>query len=217
MFANAQNAVNRTVQYGGIGVLDTDWGDLNHPQYIPVSYAPFAYCSALSWNNDAIQKQYLCEYLNKYIFKDETNRFAQLMLDAGRYHQMFDFLKTKRGFVIGILYYPLDEMSMAENGDLKEVDKLEKYLDGIESRANEITLPGEEGKLILDELYNAIKIMRFTCELARYKLDTANREEHYKKIVEMENVIIPEHKRLWRIRNKESGLKDSVNRIAKIK
>jgi hypothetical protein len=59
--------------------------------------------------------------------------------------------------------------------------------------------------------------MRFTCELARYKLDTANREEHYKKIVEMENVIIPEHKRLWRIRNKESGLKDSVNRIAKIK
>ncbi len=217
MLVNAENAVNRVVKYGGIGVLDTDWGDLNHPQYISFSYGPFAYFSALSWNNSQMQKKLLCDYLNKYVFKDKTERFAQLMLDAGRYHQQFDFSKTKRGFVIGILYYPLNETSMAENGEVSEVDKLEKYLDELENRANEITLAGDEGKLIMDEFYNSIRIMRFTCELARYKLDTENREEHLKNITQMEEVIIPEHKRLWRSRNKESGLKDSVNRISKMR
>ena len=216
MLVNAENAVNRAIQYGGIGVLDTDWGDLNHPQYISISYLPFAYFSAVSWNNNAEkQREFLYDYLNKYIFKDESNRFAQLMADAGRYHQKFDFSKTKRGFVIGILYYHLNDMLMAENGEVSEVDKLEKYLDEIENRANEITLTGDEGKLIMDEFYNSIKILRFTCELARYKLDTENKEEHLKNITKMEEVIIPEHKRLWRIRNKESGLKDSVRRIIK--
>ena len=217
MFVNAENAVNRAIQYDAIGVIDTDWGDLNHPHYISISYAPFAYFSGLSWNNTEKQKQYLCDYLNKYVFKDTTNRYAQLLLDAGRYHEKFDFSKTKRGFVIGILYYPLEEMTMAENGEIAEVDKLEKYLDEIEMRANEIDLPNEEGKLIKDELYNSIRILKFTCELARYKLDAENREAHLKNIIAMEEIIIPEHKRLWRIRNKESGLKDSVNRISKMR
>ncbi len=216
MLVNAENAVNRVVQYGGIGVLDTDWGDLNHPQYLSISYLPFAYFSAISWNNTAEkQREFIYDYLNKYVFKDESNRFAQLMADAGRYQSKFDFSKTKRGFVIGILYYHLNEMSMAENGEISEVDKLEKYLDEIENRANEITLKGDEGKLIMEEFYNSIRIMRFTCELARYKLDVENREEHLKNITQMEEVIIPEHKRLWRTRNKESGLKDSVRRIIK--
>ena len=218
MLVNAENAVNRVVQYGGIGVIDTDWGDLNHPQYLSISYAPFSYFSALSWNNNSKQKELLCDYLNKYVFKDESNRFAQLMLDAGRYHEKFDFSKTKRGFVIGILYYHLEETSMAENGEIEEVEKLEKYLDEIEARANEITLPGFEGKLIKDELYNSIKILRFTGDLARYKLkayENGSKEDHIKKLQKWENEIIPEHKRLWRIRNKESGLKDSVRRIIK--
>ncbi len=216
MLKNAENAVNRAVQYNAIGVIDTDWGDLNHPQYISISYIPFAYYSALAWNfKPEKQQEFLCNYANKYIFKDTTNRYAQLLLDAGRYHEKFDFSKTKRGFVIGILYYALNEMSMAENGEISEVDKLEKYLDEIEMRANEIDLPNEEGKLIKDELYNSIRILKFTCELARYKLDAENREVHLKNIIAMEEIIIPEHKRLWRIRNKESGLKDSVRRIAK--
>ena len=220
MFKNADNAITRTVKYGGIGVLDTDWGDLNHPQYLPISYAPFSYFSAISWNYCPEQKELLCDYLNKFVFKDERNRFAQLMLDAGRYQQHFDFSKTKRGFVIGILYYPLEEMSMAENGEVSEVDKLEEYLDTLQARFDEITLPGEEGKLIMDEFQNALRIMHFTCALARYKLKcyhNDSREEHIKLLTEMEDVIIPEHKRLWRARNKESGLQASVNRVGKIR
>lgn len=216
MLVNAENAVSRAIKYGGIGVLDTDWGDLNHPHYISISYAPFAYFSAISWNYSQMQRHLLCDYLNKYVFNDSSNRFAQLMLDAGRYHQKFDFSKTKRGFVIGILYYPLEEMSMAENGDVKEVDKLEKYLDELEKRANEITLNGDEGKLIMDEFYNSLRIMRFTCDLARYKLKSyLDKDEHIKKIAEIEHIMVSEHKRLWRARNKESGLKDSVRRIIK--
>ena len=218
MFANAENAVNRVLKYGGIGVLDTDWGDLNHPQYIPISYAPFAYLASICWNNVPTQKEILCDYLNKYVFKDSTNSFAQLLLEAGRYHKSFDFSKTKRGFVIGILYYPLNEMSMAENGEVAEVEKLEKYLDETEARIKAITLPGDEGKLVTDEIANAFNIMRFTCQLARYKLGAyknGSKDEHLAMLKEYEDVIIPEHIRLWRARNKESGLRDSVKRIIK--
>ena len=56
-----------------------------------ISYLPFSYFSALSWNNTAEkQRDFIYDYLNKYIFKDESNRFAQLMADAGRYQSKFD-------------------------------------------------------------------------------------------------------------------------------
>lgn len=219
MLQNIDNGILRVIKYGGIGALTTDWGDLNHPQYLPFSYPAFAYHGAMSWNFTSQNRFNLEEYLNKFIFKDESGRFARVLLDAGRYLKYADFSKTKRGFVIGILYYPLEEMSMAEHADPKEIGKLEEYLDKIEAGFNGIKLSCDDGDLIMDEMANAIRIMRYTCQLLNYKLGiykNNSKDAQLQLIKEMQDVVLSEHSRLWRARNNESDLKGSIKRIQKI-
>ncbi len=222
MMSNAENAVLGGVKHNVYGVLDTDWGDLNHLQYWPFSYMPFAYCGALCWNADTIQKEYMCEFLNKFLYKDESNRFAQLMYDAGLYLTKADFSvpKTRRGYVEGILYYDIEEQTMVENIAPEDLKALEDYFDILESRLNEITKLGcDDGQLILDEFKNALRIVRFIAQLGYFKLGIWKDNDkfaHLKHLKQMQDVMLDEHRRLWRARNKESGLKDSISRMKKL-
>ncbi len=219
MFRNVDFAVNGVIKYGGKGLMMTDWGDLNHPQYLPISYPGFAYAAAMAWNKTPAQRAELADYLDEFVFMDANGSFAQLLLDAGNYHQMADFSGTPRGLVIGILYYPLEEKSMANKLSNEELCKVEKYLDLIESRIADCALKCDDAELIIDELKNAIRILRFTCELGRYKLGIyhgGTQEAHKNYLKKLQDVILPEHERLWRARNNESDLKGSIARIKKL-
>jgi len=218
LLQNVDNGVLRTIKYGGIGSLVTDWGDLNHPQYLPISYPGYCYHGAMSWNATAVDnRERLVDYLDTVVFKDTNKKFGTFLLDAGRYFSYADFSSTKRGFVIGILYYPLEETSMAENADPKEIVKLQRYLDELEARIPEASLTCDDAQLVVDEIKNAILIMRYTCELLKYKLKLYDdKNEQLAIIKKMQDVILPEHKRLWRARNNESDLAGSIKRIQKI-
>ena len=49
MRANCAEAVDAAVGHGGTGMLNTDWGDQGHLQYLPVSDPGFAYGAAVAW------------------------------------------------------------------------------------------------------------------------------------------------------------------------
>lgn len=50
---NLRNAAINGKANGAIGYLITDWGDLGHWQFLPVSYGPMAYGAAACWAYDA--------------------------------------------------------------------------------------------------------------------------------------------------------------------
>ncbi|WP_299532742.1 family 20 glycosylhydrolase [Ulvibacterium sp.] len=87
MLGNIENAIINGLKNGAKGMLLTDWGDLGHWQYIPVSYPGFAYAGAISWNSATSRNLPLERYLNTYMFNDKNQDLGGIVLNMGRsYH-----------------------------------------------------------------------------------------------------------------------------------
>jgi hypothetical protein len=86
MLGNIASAASNGVKYNTAGLLLTDWGDMGHWQYLPVSYPGYIVGSALSWNSNSSDKLPLVPFLNNYIFKDSRLIMGDLVLDLGRYN-----------------------------------------------------------------------------------------------------------------------------------
>ncbi|WP_296705663.1 family 20 glycosylhydrolase [Algoriphagus sp.] len=87
MLANIENAVLNGLKNGAKGMLLTDWGDMGHWQYEPVSLPGIAYGGAISWNSSTSRNLPLEQYLNSFLFQDQNNELGGIVLDMGRlYH-----------------------------------------------------------------------------------------------------------------------------------
>jgi hexosaminidase len=91
MLATISSAARNGVAYGAKGMLLTDWGDMGHWQYLPVSYAGYTTGAALSWNSRSENEMPLAEYLNSYVFRDKNGIMGDLALDLGRYCRFEEF------------------------------------------------------------------------------------------------------------------------------
>src|SRR5512133_498737 len=85
MIATIESATSNGAKYGAQGMLLTDWGDMGHWQYLPVSYAGYVAGAALSWNSASSNEMPLSSFLNSYIFMDESRIMGNFVLDMGRY------------------------------------------------------------------------------------------------------------------------------------
>jgi hexosaminidase len=108
MKGNIANAVGSGIKYNAIGMLLTDWGDMGHWQYWPVSYAPFVYGAALSWNYDSRDAIPLATFLNRMVFRDSAGIMGDLVLDMGRYNQFEEYMMvnmttTNMSYMFGIM------------------------------------------------------------------------------------------------------------------
>ena len=87
MLGNIENAVLNGLKNGAKGMLLTDWGDLGHWQYLPISYPGFAYAGAISWNSASSKNVSLDRYLNRHVFENTSEDLAGIIMDMGRsYH-----------------------------------------------------------------------------------------------------------------------------------
>ena len=108
MKGNIANAVGNGIKYNAIGMLLTDWGDMGHWQYWPVSYAPFVYGAALSWNFESRDDLPLATFLNRMVFRDNAGIMGDLVLDMGRYNQFEEYMMvnmttTNMTYMFGIM------------------------------------------------------------------------------------------------------------------
>lgn len=89
---NIGNAVGAAVKYHAEGVLLTDWGDCNHMQPLPVSYAAMVYCASCVWNyEDRFSVRQLEKALDLFVFEDPASVMGALALDSGSYHKYEEF------------------------------------------------------------------------------------------------------------------------------
>jgi len=84
---NINNAVWNVYKLDGEGVILTDWGDFGYYQQFPVTLPPLVYDALLSWRCQAGTIKQVRNYLNKYVFKDRNELFADVLMDAGSYYQ----------------------------------------------------------------------------------------------------------------------------------
>jgi hypothetical protein len=107
MLATIEVATTNATKYGAKGMILTDWGDMGHWQYLPVSYAGYAAGAALSWNSSSSKELDLKSFLNSYVFRDKSSVMGDLVLDLGRYNRyeefpIFNMTTTSLSFQLGL-------------------------------------------------------------------------------------------------------------------
>ena len=118
---NISNAIWNTYKLGGMGVITTDWGDFGHLQHLIASIAPLVFTGLLSYRCKAGTIKQVRNYLNKFIFKDKNNLFADVVMDASSYYQ---FEKNFRGNGT-VAYATFSFMNYA----MREEDHMAKFND----------------------------------------------------------------------------------------
>jgi hexosaminidase len=197
MIGNIRSAATNAVRFGAKGMLLTDWGDMGHWQYLPVSYAGFALGGALSWNCSS-KSLPLIHFLDSYIFNDNASVMGEFALDLGRYSryeefQMASMTNTMISFLFGLKDKVMVEVFSEKlvNGIadmVREIDPamtdmllsryrnrrafdfkgLTAFLDEQEVQLGKANLRGQDSALILAEYRNAIRLLRLGAELKDY-------------------------------------------------
>lgn len=230
MKTNISNAVESAIAHNAKGMLLTDWGDSGHWQYWPVSFAPFLYGSALSWNFESKNQLPFTSYLNKMVFRDRAEIMGDIVLDLGRYnqfeeYQMPNMTTTMQVFMFGVL----DKVMMDSilntlerglldlihyEGDLK--NKVEQrfenpkpynyqaiidYTGALEDLMADTDMTRPDAGLIIDEFTNGIRMIHLGAKTKQYIL--------YKR----ENSVAQNIKLLQQIRELNKNVIDEHRRL----
>lgn len=208
--ANLRNAAENGLKHGACGYLNTDWGDYGHLQYLPVSYLGFAAGAAYSWCFQSNRDLPMAAVLDLYAFADRAGVMGQLACELGNVYQAC-------GKLIGnssILFRTLCALKKADLVDGTTREGLERSLPAIDAamaRLGQADMTCPDRDLIVAEFRNAAAILRYACHHGIALLDgrTPPTEEL--------PAIIAEHRRLWLARNREGGLKDSAQRLERLR
>lgn len=225
---NISSAIWNIYNLEGEGVLLTDWGDIGHPQFLPVSFAPLVYAGLLSYRVKNGTFKYLRDYLNQYIFKDKLKLAADVYMDAGSYYK-YEPKYTDNGTVtfysmVWILhsFKETDQIEYFKRKIKSNLFSKEQYillLDFLKQKKKEINM------CAIDELFKAEMINSFELLEVIAKVNIGYQEniglefrlkaleEAYQSI----DGIISDFKKLWLVRNKYSHLDESVENLLKIK
>jgi hypothetical protein len=217
MLGNISAAAANAVQYGAGGMVVTDWGDMGHWQYLPVSYAGYVTGGALGWNSRELSAADLSRFLNHYLFRDSTKIMGDLVLDMGRYNRFEEIILPNMTRTMLALQFGLRDRVMADvifSKILKELfvmmedlapemvdvykEKLQdvytfdysglyQFLDNQEALLAQASLQIPEGQLIRDEYRNAMRLIRLGAGLQHY-INTRHNLQRKEEIVLLQHL-----------------------------
>jgi hexosaminidase len=198
MIGNIENAVLSAVKYGARGMLLTDWGDMGHWQYLPVSYAGYTVGAALSWNCKSRNNLPLAAFLSSYVFRDKTLIMGDLALNLGRYNRFEEIpvpnmtttmLALQFGLrdeiMINAIYGKISAGIIALMGDIapemvtayeeKNTNRhpfdykgMYEFLNSNEKLLSQVEIQSSDSLLLRDEYRNALKLIRTGVNLQDY-------------------------------------------------
>ena len=190
-------AVNGT-KYGAKGILVTDWGDLGHWQYLPVSYAGFAAGASMGWNSNKTTDIPLGSFLSSYVFRDKNSLMGNLVIELGRYcsfeeKPVVNMTTTFMSFQLGLrdrlaidaiysminksVFKVMDDYApemtdyyknKMNNRHLFDYEGLNRFLDEKEATLLKCQLNTVDGQIVKDEYINTIHLIRTGAMLQYY-------------------------------------------------
>lgn len=225
-FETILNSTYYTKLYGGEGILLTDWGDNGHYQMLPATYPSLVYSALLSYRTKEGTYRDVKNYLNKYIFKDDTGIMGDLMIDLGNYYRyendyssnathLFQFfrwtsiaLKEKEGTQVEFYYQKMKDKILP----FCRFELLSNYFD---SKLNELQFAHID-ELVRDEVKFSIILLKYMLRMnvgLNPNVNNVFRIKNLEEIVEAEEKLVKEYKRLWLSRNKISCFDESSQNI----
>lgn len=187
MLGNILNAAKAAIAHNGEGVLVTAWGDGGHLEYEPLNDSAMAYAASCTWGQLDTTENEISDYLNRYVYQDNANKAAQIILDMGRlYHYeefpMVNMTIASMNMMMGILpagslsytleqavrgiqafapsAAPMVDALLAGKKDFDYVGAMASIND-LKARLEQMELTCEKTVLLHSELENTLRIAEF--------------------------------------------------------
>ena len=217
MRGTCASAAQAAIAHGGTGFLNTDWGDLGHLQYLPVSDPGLAYGAAVSWCLESNRELDLGAALSAHVYDDPTGEFAAGLLALGDVHRAITPQVPNMSALITHGYWPQLQLGrgFTKGFDSRELDHVEQILTDANARIDRSQPARSDARLLKDEVRNGSALVGILTRDARARLlvdgtiglvDKQARDALAASL----RPVIAEHRRLWLARNRPGGLDDSV-------
>jgi hypothetical protein len=217
MKGNCLVAAEAGLANGSSGYLITDWGDMGHLQYLPVSEPGFAYGAAVSWCREANADLDLAAALDMHAFDDAAGELSNALLALGDAHREIAPQFPNISVLVLHLYYPQLQVDRGVSAGMT-IDDLRGVEESLAAAVNGLGRARprrSDGTLVVDELATAAALVALLCRDARARLGqdgwlssvpNGKRAELASEL----RPLIDHHRELWVARNRAGGLADSV-------
>ncbi|MDD5011174.1 MAG: family 20 glycosylhydrolase [Phycisphaerae bacterium] len=209
--ANVTNFAKQGRKFGARGLLNTDWGDNGHRNFLGVSLHSFAHSAAQSWNARAVNNSKFTDNFCLHFFSEKTGRLANLIRLLGNTYSICGTNVPNKSW----LYFALVEPSKNIEPDGYIYKMNERGLKKIIGQFSDNSIWPKLSKVLgnFEKItYEELKLAaRMDCLAAKRALALKNKK--YSELPRMKKQIqkmAKDFKKLWLVRNKISRLNDNL-------
>jgi hexosaminidase len=214
---NCREAVEAALINGGVGFLNTDWGDGGHLQQQPISEPGLAYGAAVSWCLDANADLDLGAALSVHAFDDPTGDLAAALLAIGDAHRALTPQIPNHSILVMHLYFPQIRVGrgITRGITIEELQTVVRTLTDARAAVGRARARRADSALLVDEVLWTIDVLALMTDdaLARIAGDGtlgSVPEAARRAFAERLEGLTDRHRALWLARNRPGGLDDSV-------
>jgi hypothetical protein len=205
MLGNIRSACKNGKAAGAGGVLNTDWGDNGHHQYLPVSYAGIISGACFSWSQAANENLDIAAALEQLCFRDQTGRLGGIFRDAGNVYLLANDPVIHNSTRCNNLFFRKKHcLDFLKAEPLRATEKRLREL-AEELPATRPAAP--DGSLIKRELANNLAMALSGIRYGLAELGDAPYSARERRADLA--AILGEHEELWLARNRPGGLSTS--------
>jgi hypothetical protein len=207
MLANLRSAAENGGKHGACGYLITDWGDWGHWQPLAVSYAGFIYGAAVSWGLQGNREMNVGAALDAHV----SEGLGQVLLELGDVYRACGALRGNSTELFHILSKPRTRALLPG----VTCETLRAVLARVADA--EARLPHSQ-PVAAQETAQVIRLLRAACHRGLALLDGGIDRPETRLALTLEmDALMSAHAQVWRLRNREGGLEDSLTRMALIR
>jgi len=216
---NVTNFAGQGRKHHAEGLLNTDWGDQGHRNFLAVSLHGFAHGAAHAWNGKAVNNDKFTENFCRHVFRQKTNQMAEaIRLLGSTYITCGRTLPNK-----SLLYHALVEPLVPVKTDTPDSIEM-TTIDGLERIITELSdtklwprpdkSSDEFERLALREFALATRMDYLASRRAligkALRSGKTVRKTELKKLGKHMHELSKDFKELWLLRNKPSSLSDNL-------
>lgn len=108
-------------RYRASGLLNTDWGDQGHRNFLGVSLHGFAHGAAHAWNSQGVDEKTFTENFCRLTFGQPTKQLAKALTLLGSTYQACGQARCNGSFLFEALTEPLTTPTSQENSPIEKI------------------------------------------------------------------------------------------------